>query len=133
MRKLFLVPLFVLVVCCGVNVCAQQPVAQNTTDVPNMGRAPEKINGIGRLDLRVVDESGNPVRDAYAVLTSNRTDGFTCESFGSTDTRGVLPMLPIHMGALKLKVKAKGYQTTTLEVPRESLAEPVRVTLTRKG
>ncbi len=42
----------------------------------------------------------------------------------------VLP--PIHMGTLKLKVKAKGFKTMEIEVPASSLNEPVRVTLVRK-
>ncbi len=99
---------------------------------PNMGRAPDKPNGIGRLDARVFDEQGNPVANAYVKLDSNRTDGFFCEAWNSTNAAGVAVLPPIHMGALKLTVKAKGYETQKLEVPTGSLGEPVRVTLLKK-
>jgi hypothetical protein len=36
------------------------------------------------------------------------------------------------MGNLKLKIKAKGYQTQELEIPFDSLGDPVRVTLKKK-
>lgn len=105
---------------------------QVINDAPNMGRAPKEINGIGRLDLRVFDEDGNPIPNAYAELESRRTDGFFCESFGYTNTNGVLPMPPLHMGNLILKIKAKGYRNAKLEVDRNSLGEPVTVRLVKK-
>lgn len=117
---------------------AQQPTTspQATDTAPNMGRAPSAPNGIGRMDLRVVDEGGNPVNGAYASLKSvwvKAGEGEQlCESFGSTGNNGVLTLPPIHMGTLKLKVKAKGYRTQEIEVPTSSLAQPVRVTLARK-
>ena len=105
-------------------------------DATNMGRAPSGPNGIGRLDLRVVDESGSPVSGAYATLRSiwvkAREGEQLCESFGATNERGAIALPPIHMGTLKLKVKAKGYRTQEIEVPTSSLAQPVRVTLARK-
>ena len=36
------------------------------------------------------------------------------------------------MGSLKLKIKAKGYQTVEIEVPAVQLGDPVRVTLKKK-
>ena len=116
----------------------QQPTnsLQITDDATNMGRAPSEPNGIGRLDLRVVDESGNPVSGAYATLRSiwvkAREGEQLCESFGATDERGAIALPPIHMGTLKLKVKAKGYRTQEIEVPTSTLSQPVRVTLARK-
>lgn len=106
--------------------------SQSTQDVPNMGQAPKQMNGIGRLDLRVVDQSGNPVKGASAKLESRRSDGFFCESRNFTDARGVSVLPPIHMGDLKLIVKAKGYASQTLNVTRDSLGEPLRVTLIAK-
>jgi len=106
--------------------------ASGNSDIPNMGHAPKEINGIGRLDLRVVDENGNPIKGAFAKLESRRTDGFFCESWSPTDARGVAVLPPIHMGKLMLIVKAKGYQTVKIEVPLDSLAEPVHVTLHTK-
>jgi len=110
---------------------AQEPT-QNQGDPPNRGVAPKVVNGIGRADVRVFDESGNPIRNAYVKLESTRSDGFFCESWGDTDDRGTIALPPLHMGTLKLKIKAKGFKTQELEVPAESLSEPVRVTLARK-
>ena len=39
---------------------------------------------------------------------------------------------PIHMGSLKLKIKAKGYQSQEIEVPADQLGDPVRITLKKK-
>jgi hypothetical protein len=103
-----------------------------TEEIPNMGKAPSQPNGIGRLDLRVLDEAGNPVQGAFAKLESRRTDGFFCESWNSTNTRGVAVLPPIHMGNLTLTIKAKGFQTQKIEVPASSLNEPVRITMVRK-
>src|ERR1051325_4306333 len=108
---------------------AQEP---NRDDPPSTGIAPKVINGVGRADVRVRDEQGNPIKDAYVKLESTRTDGFFCESWNDTDERGLAGLLPIHMGSLKLKVKAKGYQSVELVVPADQLGEPVRVTLKKK-
>jgi hypothetical protein len=99
---------------------------------PSQGIAPKEPNGIGRADVRVFDESGNAIRNAYVKLESTRTDGFFCESWGDTDERGIIALPPIHMGSLKLKVKAKGFQSQELEVPTSDLGNPVHVTLKKK-
>ncbi|MFN2453179.1 MAG: carboxypeptidase-like regulatory domain-containing protein [Pyrinomonadaceae bacterium] len=106
--------------------------SENMQNVPNMGQAPKVMNGIGRLDLRVMDQNGNPVKGAQAKLESRRTDGFFCESRNFTDARGVSVLPPLHMGDLKLIVKAKGFQTQTVQVSRDALGQPVRVTLVAK-
>lgn len=126
----FLISLFLVAATFSVGLAQDQ--SQNPNDPPNLGVAPKTENGIGRLDLRVVDESGNPIGDAYAKLESTRTDGYYCESWNDTNERGVAVLPPIHMGRLKLKVKAKGFKTMEIEVPASSLNEPVRVTLVRK-
>ena len=41
---------------------------QNTDEPQNMGIAPKAPNGIGRADVRVYDESGNPIRNALVEL-----------------------------------------------------------------
>ena len=110
---------------------SQEPSRSNDTP-PSQGIAPKVPNGIGRADVRVFDEQGNPIRNAYVKLESTRTDGFFCESWGETDERGVIALLPIHMGSLKLKVKAKGYRPQELDVPADSLGDPVHVTLKKK-
>jgi hypothetical protein len=110
---------------------AQEP-SQNPNNPPSQGVAPKVENGIGRADVRVFDENRNPIRNAYVKLESARTDGFFCESWNDTDERGIAVLPPIHMGNLKLKVKAKGFQKQELEVPAVQLGDPVRVTLRKK-
>ena len=105
----------------------------NGGDVPNMGRAPKQADGVGRLDLRVVDENGNPVQGVRADLQSKRAGGFLCESWNWTDARGVSVLPPLHMGKLTLKLSAKGFQTQTIQVDAASLDQPVRVTLVKKS
>lgn len=133
MRKIFFAAL-VIAATLGLAMAQDTSASmqQNMDNPPNMGRAPREPNGIGRLDLRVVDESGQPIKGAYARLESTRTDGFFCESWGPTDMRGVVVLPPIHMGALKLVVKAKGYKTQEIDVDTSAVGEPVRVTMLRK-
>ena len=131
MRKLLLATLFVAA---ALSVApAQDTTTSQGQDIQNMGRAPSEPNGIGRLDLRVVDEQGNPVQGVRADLKSNRTDGFTCESWNWTDARGVSVLPPLHMGRLTLTLKAKGFATQKVEIPANSLDQPVRITMVRKS
>jgi len=130
MRRLFIVSLIV-VASFGAAV-AQSGAGQNGAEIQNMGRAPKQTDGIGRLDLRVVDQDGNPVEGVRADLESRRSDGFLCESWNWTDARGVAVLPPLHMGKLTLKLKAKGFETQKVEVATNSLNEPVRVTMVRK-
>jgi hypothetical protein len=133
MRKLFITALIVAAsFSLALGQSQQNGSTQNNAEIPNMGQAPKQPNGIGRLDLRVVDENGNPVEGAFAKLDSHRSDGFFCESWNSTDSKGVAVLPPIHMGTLKLIIKAKGYQTVKIDVPVNSLSEPVHVTLHKK-
>jgi len=106
--------------------------SDNNNSVPNMGRAPSQADGVGRLDLRVVDEDGNPVKGVRADLQSQRAGGFLCESWNWTDARGVSVLPPLHMGKLTLKLSAKGYETQKLEVNAADLDQPVRVVLHKK-
>lgn len=132
MRKFFIAALMVAASFSAGLAQGQEGTQQGSNEIPNMGRAPKEINGIGRLDLRIVDEDGNAVKGAYAHLESERTDGYFCESWNSSDERGVAVLPPIHMGKLTLKVKAKGYETQKIEVPLDSLSDPVRVVLHKK-
>ena len=122
--------LFILVASFSIAL-AQEPSRNNDT-LPNQGIAPKVPNGIGRADVRVFDEKGNPIRNAYVKLESTRSDGFFCESWGETDAHGVIALLPIHMGSLKFKIKAKGYRPQELDVPASDLGDPVKVTLKKK-
>ncbi|MBA2732843.1 MAG: hypothetical protein H0U54_08130 [Acidobacteria bacterium] len=132
MRKLFIATLIIAASFSLSLGQGQQDGAQNGNDIPNMGRAPSQPNGIGRLDLRIMDENGNPVKGAYAKLESSRSDGFFCETWNSSNDKGVAVLPPIHMGDLKLVIKAKGYKTLKIDVPANSLSEPVKVTLLKK-
>ena len=123
MRKLLLATLFAAATFAAAPAQGQ--------DIQNMGRAPSEPNGIGRLDARVVDEAGNPVRGVRLKLESRRTDGFFCESWNTTDDRGVAVLPPLHMGRLRLVVKAKGYDDQKLDINPANLAEPVRITLVK--
>jgi len=109
-----------------------QDQSQNPSDPPSQGVAPKTENGIGRSDVRIIDENGNPVKDVLVKLESNRSDGFFCESWDNTNERGIAVLPPIHMGNLKFKIKAKGYKTQEIEVPASSLGDPVRITLKKK-
>ena len=130
MFKLFSASL-IIAAACSVGA-AQGPGSQDKNEPPSLGVAPKTENGVGRADVRVFDESGNPIRNAYVKLESTRTDGFFCESWGDTDTHGIIALPPIHMGSLKLRVKAKGYRPQELDVPTSNLGDPVRVTLKKK-
>jgi hypothetical protein len=121
-----------LIIVAALSIALAQEPSRNTDDPPSQGIAPKVPNGIGRADVRVFDEQGNPIRNAYVKLESTRTDDYFCESWGETDERGVIALLPIHMGSLKLKIKAKGYRAQELDVPAANLGEPVRVTLKKK-
>ena len=132
MRKLFLAT--IVMAAAFSMAAAQEPASSsaNLSDIPNMGRAPSEPNGIGRLDARVFDEAGNPVRGASLKLESERSDGYFCESWNSSDERGVSVLPPLHMGSLKLIVKAKGYETQKIDVSPGTLGEPFRITLVKK-
>ena len=130
MRKLFLAT--IIIVATFSVASAQNASSSSQGDIPNMGRAPSEPNGIGRLDARVFDEAGNPVRGAYLKLESERSDGYFCESWNSSDERGVSVLPPLHMGNLTLKLSAKGFQTQTVQVSAASLDQPIRVVLHAK-
>lgn len=126
MRRLFIATLLVV-------SAFGAAAAQTNNEVPNMGRAPKQADGVGRLDLRVVDQDGNPVQGVRADLQSKRAGGFLCESWNWTDARGVSVLPPLHMGKLTLKLSAKGYQTQKIEIDAASLDQPVRIVLQKKS
>src|SRR4028118_60905 len=106
-------------------------MAQTVAGIQNRGHAPTRPDGLGRLDLRVADAQGQPIRGAQAKLTSHRSGGFVCETWNSSDSNGVAVLPPLHVGKLKLVVKAAGYRTQTIEIAPSALSQPVRVTLAR--
>jgi hypothetical protein len=129
MRKLILASIFVVALC---GAAAAQSGGSQSSDIPNMGRAPLQENGVGKLDARVFDESGNPIKGVSLKLESHRSDGFFCESWNTSDDRGVAVLPPIHMGRLRLIVKAKGYEDQKIDVDASTLGEPYRITLKKK-
>ena len=132
MRKLFLVTLIIAALC-GVAAAQNDSSAANAREIPNMGHAPAGPNAIGRLDARVFDEAGQPIEGAYLKLDSSRSDGFFCECWNSTDEHGVAVLPPIHVGALKLTIKAKGYETQKISIDPSALAQPVHITLKKSS
>ena len=131
MRKLILAT-FILAAASGAALAQEGSAQTGNNNIPNMGHAPKQADGIGRLDLRVVDENGNPVKGVRADLASHRAGGFLCESWNWTDARGVSVLPPLHMGQLTLKLSAKGYETQKIEVNAADLDQPVRVMMHSK-
>jgi hypothetical protein len=105
---------------------------QNLDEIAKLAKAPIQTDGIGRAVLIVTDQNGNPVPGAFAKLESVWGGDHFCESWGSTGSGGALALNPLHMGKLKLSIKAKGFQTQKIEVNASSLSEPIRVTLVAK-
>jgi hypothetical protein len=122
----------ILAVAVCLSFVAAPVVAQNSNaEIPNRGVAPKQADGLGRLDLRVFDAEGRPLRGAQAKLVSQRRGGFVCETWNTTDARGVAVLPPLHVGSLKLSIKAPGFRSQTLTLAPSDLARPVRVTLAR--
>ncbi len=109
----------------------QQPPLE-TEQMLKMGRAPQTTDGVGRAVVVVKDESGSPVKKAYVHLYSTRSDGFLCESWAWTNDEGVVLLPPLHMGQLKVKIKADGYKKSMTEVSASALGDPVNITLMSK-
>ena len=109
----------------------QQPQLE-TEQMLKMGRAPKTTDGVGRAVVVIKDANGNPVKKAYVHLYSKRSDGFLCESWAWTNDDGVVLLPPLHMGELKIRIKADGFQKNVTEVNADSLAEPVNITLVSK-
>ena len=131
MRKLILATL-IAASAFGTALAQDNPTPNANDNIPNMGRAPKQPDGVGRLDLRIVDEQGNPVKGVRADLASHRVGGFLCESWNWTDAHGVAVLPPIHMGQLTLKLSAKGFETQKIEINAANLDQPVRVVMHTK-
>jgi len=114
------------------NATAGNAAANN--EPPNMGHAPKGLDGIGRMDLRLVDQDGNPVKGAKARLATKRPNGISCDCWENTGDNGRALLPPIHVGkVLKLEIKAPGFQSLEQIVTPEDLARPYRVTLQAKN
>ncbi|HEX8493873.1 MAG TPA: hypothetical protein VF658_13595 [Pyrinomonadaceae bacterium] len=132
MRKLFIAAL-ILSATFSIALAQQETTTQpSLEEITRRARAPKQVDGLGQAVVIVSDKDGNPIPNAYTKLESVWGGDHFCESWGSTNSLGAIALNPIHMGKLKLMVKAKGYQTQKIEVDANSLSEPVRVTLARK-
>jgi hypothetical protein len=131
MRKLFIAALIVAAAF-SFAFAQQEATTQSLENITRLAKAPQQADGLGRAVILVTDREGNPLPNAYAKLESVWGGDHFCESWGSTGNLGAIALNPIHMGKLKLMVKAKGYQTQKIEVDASSLSEPVRVQLARK-
>jgi hypothetical protein len=131
MRKLFIAA---LIVAAAFSFAPAQEgaTAQSLENITRLAKAPQQSDGLGRAVILVTDSNGNAIPNAYAKLESVWGGDHFCESWGSTGSLGAIALNPIHMGKLKLMVKAKGYQTQKIEVDASALSEPVRVQLARK-
>jgi hypothetical protein len=132
MRKLFLAAL-IIAAAFSMGLAQQGPnETKPTNELLKMGRAPGANDGIGRAVIEVKDANGNPVPSAYVTLSSIWGGDNFCESYGAVNSDGVIALLPIHMGKLKLKVKAKGYKTQEITIDPATLNAPVAVKLEKK-
>lgn len=127
MRKLFLVT---LIICASLTA----GLAQQNSSVQNMGRAPRGEDGVGRVDARILDSEGNPIKGAKVELKSKRTGGRLCEAWNWSNAAGQAVLPPLHMGQeLRLTIQAQGFEKQTVTLSASNLNEPVVVHLLRKS
>jgi tetratricopeptide (TPR) repeat protein len=108
--------------------------ASSSSNPPNMGRAPQTSGGVGRMDLRITDAEGNPLKGIRAQIKSTRPGGLFCECFQSSDAIGRALMPPLHIAdKIKLVLKGNGYPTQELALSAQDIAQPVRVVMTKAG
>jgi hypothetical protein len=84
-----------------------------------------------RMDLRVVDETGKPVKGVKTKLWSERqANGLSCETVHTTDPCGGVLMNPIHLTkTLQLKLEAKGFKPQLIRVEPSQLDQPFRAVM----
>ena len=132
MRKLFLVSLIIAAMFTA--GFAQQAEESSNTRTQSMGRAPKGADGVGRVDARILDEQGNPVKGAKVELKSKRTGGRLCEAWNWSNVSGQAVLPPLHMGQqLKLTIQAPGFQKQTITLDASNLNEPINIRLIRKS
>jgi CHAT domain-containing protein/tetratricopeptide (TPR) repeat protein len=109
--------------------------ANNTPREPTLGHGPTPSNRSVRMDLRVVDQDGNPVKGVKAKLESERGDnGLLCDCQHVTGADGKVLMDPIHLThTLKLTLNAKNFEPLQISVDPSELSQPYRVALQAKG
>ncbi|HEY0006981.1 MAG TPA: hypothetical protein VGB17_19530 [Pyrinomonadaceae bacterium] len=131
MRK-FLTAALIIAATLTLGLAQGTDTPQSFDQLVKLARAPQQIGGLGRAVVVVKDQNGNPISNAFIKLESTWGDDQFCESWGGTANHGAIALNPIHMGRLKLIVKAKGFQTQKLDINASSLSDPINVTLVRK-
>jgi hypothetical protein len=131
MRKLCIIAAMIMLGCAA--GFAQIDTSNDSAEqMAHLAVSPQR-DGIGRAIVEVLDENGRPIDRAGITLESKWGDNEFCESFGPTNTKGAIALPSIHMGDLRLIVKAKGYETVKMPVTLAELARPIRVNLKKKG
>lgn len=132
MRRLCILGFLLLATAAG--AAAQENTENMTaTDLAPYAVAPAARDQMGRAVVEVLDPDGKPIFDALVILESKWQGGAQyCESFGGTNRHGAIALPAIHIGDLRLVVKAKGFVTYKEPVGPSDLAKPIRVTLKRK-
>jgi hypothetical protein len=99
-----------------------------------LGHAPRNGNPSVRMDLRVVDETGKPVRGVKTKLWSERqSNGLLCETIHTTGECGNVLMDPIHITkTLQLKLEAKGFEPQMIQVDPSQLDRPFKAVMQAK-
>ncbi|MFL6230797.1 MAG: CHAT domain-containing protein [Pyrinomonadaceae bacterium] len=110
--------------------------ANNQPNQPTLGHGPSNSRAPSvRMDLRVVDQDGNPINGVKAKLESERgSNGLKCDCEHVTDVDGSILMDPIHFThTLKLTLSAKGFDPLQINVNPSDLNQPYKVVLQAKG
>jgi CHAT domain-containing protein/tetratricopeptide (TPR) repeat protein len=110
--------------------------ANNSPNEPTLGHGPSNSRSPSvRMDLRIVDQDGNPINGVKAKLESERgSNGLKCDCEHVTDVDGSILMDPIHFTrTLKLTLSAKGFEPLQLNVNPSDLNQPYKVALQAKG
>jgi len=110
-------------------------VAANNPTEGTLGHGLRGRNPSVRMDLRVVDQNGNPVQGVKSKLWSERqSNGFSCECSHTTDALGRVLMDPIHFTkTLQLKLEAKGFDPQMIQVDPSQLDKPYKAVMQAKG
>jgi hypothetical protein len=106
----------------------------NNSSEGTLGHGPRPRNPTVRMDLRVVDETGRPVRGVKTKLWSERqSNGLLCETVHMTDPCGGVLMDPIHITkTLQLKLEARGFEPQMIQVDPAQLDRPFRAVMQAK-
>lgn len=126
--------LIIMLMATAIGAAAQENTENMTAaDLAPYALVPAARDAMGRAVVEVVGPDGAPLFDALVTLESKWSGGTQrCESFGGTNRHGAIALPAIHIGDLKLVVKAKGFATYKAVVAPSDLARPIRVTMAKK-